>query len=69
MFDQFGAVKFEEVWAGFPEEVILGEEYFTSPASSSRKACLNLSVRMEMMWSAGEGGLVVFLEGGVVPNS
>ena len=25
MFDQFGAVKFEEVWAYFPEEVILGE--------------------------------------------
>ena len=28
MFDQFGAFKFEEVWAGFPKEVILDEESF-----------------------------------------
>ena len=41
----------------------------TSSVSSSRKACSNSSVRMEMMWSAGAGGLVVFLGVGVVPNS
>ena len=28
VFDQFRAVKFEEVWAGFPEEVIMIEESF-----------------------------------------
>ena len=41
----------------------------TSSASLARKACSNASVRMEMMWSDGAGGLVVFLGGGVVPNS
>ena len=40
----------------------------TSSALSSRKACSNSSVRMEMMWSAGAVGLV-FLGVGVVPNS
>ena len=28
MFDQFGAVKFEVVWAGFPAEIILHEYAF-----------------------------------------
>ena len=28
VFDQFGVVKFEKVWAGFSKEVILAEEGF-----------------------------------------
>ena len=69
MFDQFGAVKFEVVWEVFLKRSYWMRRASTSSALSSRKACSNSSVRMEMMWSAGAGGLVVFLGVGVVPNS